>query len=307
MISKLVYYFIVFPASFLPLRVIYLFTDVLFILLVTIIPYRRKVIRENLRNSFPEKTESSLQKIERRFYRHFTDLLAEGVKNLSISKKQLTKRFKVKNPEIMHELFKAKKSVLLVSGHYNNWEWLITAQQLLFAHKSVGIGMPLSNGFWDKTINARRARFGMEIIHSKTVHTFFESNTQTTATLVLSDQSPGDSNKAYWMTFLNQPTAVLFGAEMLANKYNQAVVFFKTEKVKRGYYTIHLELITDTPRQLCWGEITEAHAQKLERAIHEHPEYWLWSHKRWKREIPVHLNELKKEQKEKFEAFQQSL
>lgn len=307
MMSKLLYYLIIFPASFLPLKVIYLFTDFFYLLLITIIPYRRKVIRENLKKSFPKKSNSALRKIERRFYRHFTDLLAEGVKNLSISEKELIQRFKVKNPEVMHELFKANKSVLLVSGHYNNWEWLITAQQLLFDHKAVGIGMPLSNGFWDKKINARRARFGMKIIHSKTVHSFFEHNKKTTATLVLSDQSPGDSRKAYWMTFLHQQTAVLFGAEMLANKYNQAVVFFKTEKVKRGYYQIALELITDSPRELSWGKITEKHVKLLEMAIMEHPEYWLWSHKRWKREVPMHLDRLKEEQKEKFETFQRSL
>lgn len=302
MLDKLAYYCLVYPASLLPLRLMYVFTDFFYYLLITIIPYRRKVVMRNIVKSFPEKSKAEHKAIMRKFYRHLTDLLAEGAKNMSISKKELQRRFKVANPEIVQTLFENDKSVLLVSGHYNNWEWLITAQQFLFPHQAVGIGMPLSNGFWDKKINARRARFGINIIHSKTVNDFFKKNNEKIATLVLADQSPGDARKCYWTTFLNQPTGVLYGPELLAHKYDHAVVFFHVEKVKRGHYTMHLKLLTDTPHKTKWGEITEAHTSALEKVINDKPEFWIWSHKRWKRAVPEDLSELKEEQLKKFES-----
>ena len=306
MFSKLLYYLIIYPSSFLPMRVLYLFTDVLYLILRFVFPYRRNVIRGNLERSFPSKTTRELRIIERDYLRHFTDLLAEGVKNLSVSESELNKRFQVINPEIMDDLYKANKSVVLVSGHYNNWEWLITSQQLLFRHKAVGIGTPLSNKFWDKKINARRARFGMDIVNSKNVREYFAKTSCPIATLTLSDQSPGESSKSYWMDFLNQTTAVLFGTEMLANKFDHAVVFFHTKKVKRGHYKMHLQLITKTPRKMAWGEITERHTKLLEEIIQEAPEYWLWSHKRWKREIPKDLAQLRVVQRKKFEEIRRT-
>lgn len=300
MFSALAYYLLIYPASLLPLRLMYFFTDFFYLLLISILPYRRKVVRKNLKNSFPEKSEKERRKIERKFYRHLTDLLAEGAKNLSISKKNLKKRFRVENPEVMEELYKKKKSVLLVSGHYNNWEWMITSQNLLFPHQAVGIGMPLSNGFWDKKLNERRARFGMKIIHSKITHDFFKKNKDIIATLVLADQSPGDSNRCYWASFLNQKTGVLFGPEMLANEYDQAVVYFNIKKVRRGYYSIHLHEITDNPSQLTYGQITEKHTQLLEETIKEEPAFWLWSHKRWKRQVPENLDALRESHEKKF-------
>lgn len=303
-ISWLVYHLFAYPASLLPLRVIYLFTDFFNLLLITLLPYRKKVIVSNLKKSFPDKSEHEINKLTRHFYRHLTDLLAEGIKGLSISKKELLRRYKVSNPELMHQLYQQDKDVLLVSGHYNNWEWLILSQALLFPHQAVGVGMPLTNGFWDKKLNERRARNGMKIIHSKLVKPFFEEhNDRPKATLLLADQSPGDARKSYWMEFLNQLTPVLYGPEQLAIKYDQAVVFFHTEKTKRGHYTMHLKLITGQPRLTKWGEITEAHTRYLEEQIIANPAYWVWSHKRWKRSVPEDLEVLRKLQEEKFSSI----
>ena len=303
MIAKIAYYLFVIPLSLLPLRILYLFTDFFYILIILFIPYRKKVVHENLKRSFPEKTDKEIRTIERNFYRHFTDLLAEGIKNLTISKEQLSKRLVVKNTEIMDKLYKEKKSVLLVSGHYNNWEWLITSQNNLFSHQAMGIGMPLTSKFWDKKINERRSRYGMKVVNVKNFKTAIEAEKNNPiAILVLSDQSPGDSRKSYWMNFLNQQTAVLFGAEQMANEYNFAVVFFAMKKVKRGYYEMDLSLISDEPKAMRWGEITEQHAKMLEKEIVAAPEFWIWSHKRWKRDIPSDLEELKSEQKSKFNS-----
>lgn len=167
MFSKLTYYVLVIPISYLPLRVLYFLTDFLYLLLISIVPYRRKVVRHNLTNSFPQKSVAELRKIELAFYHHLTDLLAEGIKNLTISKRELSKRLVIENKQLMTDLFNQQKSIILVSGHYNNWEWLITAQNFLFEHQAMGIGMPLTSKFWDKKINERRSRFGMKVINSK--------------------------------------------------------------------------------------------------------------------------------------------
>jgi KDO2-lipid IV(A) lauroyltransferase len=301
MTARLGYYIIVLPLSYLPLQVLYVFTDIFYLLLITCIPYRKSVIQGNIDRSFPMKSEKEKTKIRRQFYRHFTDLLAEGVKNLSISKKELLKRFEVENPEIMQDLHSKGKDVILVSGHYNNWEWLITAQALLFKHKAFGIGMPLTSRFWDSKINERRERFGLKVVNAANYRNALKSNTTSPKViLTLADQSPGDANKSYWLNFLNQKTPVLFGTEMMAHEFNCAVVFFATEKIKRGHYRMKLSLISDEPKEMAWGQITEAHTSRLEQEIVRHPQYWLWSHKRWKRDVPNNLEQLKLEQNEKF-------
>jgi len=300
MLSRIAYYIIVLPLSYLPLRILYLKTDFLFLLLISIVPYRKKVIEGNLKRSFPEKSDKEIKRLRNKFYRHFTDLLAEGVKNLSISEKQLRRRFQVENMHIMEKLYEKRKNVILVSGHFNNWEWLVSGQGLLFNHKAYGIGMPLTSTFWDKKINERRSRFGMHVVHAKNYKEELEKNDDIKAVLVLSDQSPGNSMKSYWTNFLNQQTAVLFGAELMAHELDYAVVNFITHKVKRGYYKMELSLITENSKECNWGEITESHTRSLERAIIEKPEHWLWSHKRWKREIPENIESLKKQQEKRF-------
>ena len=301
MIARFLYFLVVIPLSCLPLNVLYLFTDILFFLLITLFPYRKNVITENLKRSFPEKSESELNLIRRKFYRHFCDLLAEGIKNLSISESELRSRFVINNPELMDQLFSNKKSVILVSGHFNNWEWLITSQNFQFKHQAMGIGMPMTSKFWDKKINEKRERFGMKVIHSKNFKEEIKKFTDTpVAILTLADQSPGDSKKSYWINFLNQQTAVSFGTEQMAHQYNFAVVCFTTRKVKRGRYEMSLELITDNPTDMSWGQITERHVKLLEKEIQQSPQNWIWSHKRWKRETPGNLEDLKKEQNAKF-------
>lgn len=301
--AKIGYYLFVIPLSYLPLPILYLFTDFFFLLIITIIPYRKKVIEGNIKRSFPEKSAKERRRIKIKFYRHFTDLLAEGVKSLTISENGMHRRIKVSNPEIMDELYNKGRNVILVSGHYNNWEWIVNGQDLLFKHKAIGIGMPLSSKFWDKKINERRSRFGMTVVHAKNYKKELDRRKdELKAILVLSDQSPGDSLKSYWMDFLNQKTAVLFGTELMANTLDYSVVFFALKKVKRGTYRMDLKLIAEKPNDFKWGEITEAHTKLLEKEIISTPQYWLWSHKRWKRELPHDIEKLKQEQREKFNS-----
>lgn len=301
--SRIAFYVFVMPLSYLPLGVLYLFGDFLALIFVYIFSYRKKVIENNIRNSFPNYSDDEVKSLIRKFYRHFTDTLVEGIKNLSISENQLRKRLIVRNPEIMQELYDEKRNVILVSGHYNNWEWLISAQNFLFKHQAFGIGMPLSNKFWNDKVNQRRERFGMKVVSSSNYKVKFQTfKKKPFAVLTLGDQSPAHSTKSFWMNFLNQKTAVLFGTEFMANEFNFVVVFFIVHKIKRGYYELELKLLTKEPKQLEWGQITEIHTTLLEHEIIKNPAYWLWSHKRWKREIPQDLTELKIQQKKRFDS-----
>jgi len=264
------------------------------------------VIIENLKHSFPEKSEQEIRKIQRKYYRHLADLLAEGIKNLSIKKDELLSRIVVENIEIMEQLMSDKRNILLVGGHYGNWEWLITAQALLFKQHAIGLGKPLSNSTFDQKINSLRGRFGMDIVHAGNYKSYIEKKYKNGfAMLTLSDQSPGDSSKSFWTKFLNQQTAVLYGAEQIARKYDLSIVFFELNKTKRGYYNLNLNLICENPKTMGYGQITELHTKLLEQQILNKPEYWLWSHKRWKREVPTNLVELMAEHRNNFENQQQ--
>jgi KDO2-lipid IV(A) lauroyltransferase len=300
--NALLYYLFVLPISFLPLGILYKLSDLLYFIFTRVFAYRKAVILGNIQHSFPAKSEDEHKQLVKDFYRHFSDILVEGIKNLTISKKQLKKRMLVRNPELMKELYDDKHNLILVSGHFNNWEWLISAQNFLFEHQAFGIGMPMSNKFWDKKVNQRRERFGMQVINSNNYQIKFRTyKKKPFAVLTLGDQSPTNTSKSYWMNFLNQETAVLFGTEHMANDYNFAVVFFVVHKVKRGFYELELKLITKDAKSLEWGQITEQHTRMLEDEIIRNPSQWLWSHKRWKREIPQDLTTLKRKQKKYFE------
>jgi KDO2-lipid IV(A) lauroyltransferase len=300
--NRLFFHLILRPASKLPLGLLYLFADVLYLVFRTIWPYRKSVIERNLQNAFPDKSTAELKIIRNKFYRHLSDLLVESIRNFGISAKELKSRMQVENPELMNKLLNNKRNILLVGGHYGNWEWVISSQSLLFQQHAIGLGKPLSNSYLDQKINALRARFGMDIVHAKNYKDYISKTYENGfAMLTLSDQVPGHSLKSYWMCFLNQQTAVLYGAEQMAHECDLSVVFFSLKKIKRGYYSMHLELICESPKGLPYGAITEKHTRLLEDTIIEQPEFWLWSHKRWKRNIPEDLETVMAKHKEAFE------
>ena len=300
MMTAILYYCVVYPLSLLPLWILYGLSDLVFLLFMSILPYRKKVVQINIENSFPDLSPRDQAVLVRGFYRHFSDLLIESIKNLSISREELVRRMKVLNPEVLQELEKKGKSVLFVSGHFNNWEWFITSQALLVPFDSYGIGMPLSNGFWDKKLTERRQRFGLKVVNAKNYKEMFQQE-KAVSVLVLTDQAPADARKSYWMEFLQQPTPILFGVEQMANEFDLSVVHFTMKKIKRGQYSVEFQVLTEDPKSLSYGVLTEKHVKLLEESIIDQPCNWLWSHKRWKREIPTDLNALKAAQKSKFE------
>jgi KDO2-lipid IV(A) lauroyltransferase len=275
--------------TLLPLPVLYFFSDFIYLLLYYFPSYRRKVVATNLKNSFPEKSEEELKCIEKKFYKHLADLFIETLKLSHMSKSQLMKRFTVCNLGVISKLLEEKRDVIAVLGHYNNWEWL-AALPLYTKYKAVSIYKPLQNKYFNMFINKLRSQNGMvltpmsniirEIINDR-------KNNINTISAFSSDQTPIKSEIRYWTTFLNQDTPVYMGTEKVASKYDMAIVFFHIQKIKRGYYTLNIELLFDHTAGLPDHLITETHVRRLEEIITEKPEYWIWSHRRWKHKRPA--------------------
>lgn len=297
--GALLYYGLVLPLSFLPLRLLYIVADVIYVLLCTVLPYRKKVIDLNLNLAFSEKTPLQRKQIRKDFYHYFADLLVESIKNLSISEKELSARFKFANPAILEQINSKNKPVLLVAGHYNNWEWLITSQALWFEQNNFGIGMPLNHPFWNQKLTERRERFGLKVVHADNYQTAF--NKPKPIVLVLADQAPSSASNCLWLPFLGQESGVIFGPEYMANRYDCIVVFVNVLCYKRGYYNVELEVLVEDSKQLNYQDITRLHLQKLEAQIQQNPARWLWSHKRWKHQKPANWNQTSLLLQQKFE------
>lgn len=224
-----------------------------------------------------------IRSLRRKFYRHFTDIIMESLKIFSISESEALKRFKVTNPELVQPFFDCNKSFLLVGGHYNNWEMLAVGIDQYIEHQTVAIYHRLANKFMNSKILASRSKFGLKMISRQEVRDYFSNSNELTATIFGADQSPSIAKKVYWTRFLNQDTPVMFGVEKFAKEKNVPVVFGAIRKVKRGHYEFDMEILFEEPLNCQYGEITEAHTRKLEAQIIDNPQYWLWTHKRWKR------------------------
>lgn len=276
--------------SFLPFGFFYFASDVIYLLVWHIIGYRKKVVFENLRNSFPEKSEKERLEIARKYFRHFGDLLVEPIKAYSISLKEIRKRVTFTNPEILQELYKNGKDVAIVLGHYGNWEMLLDTP-FCSPHQYNVIYKPLSSPDFDKFMMQTRTKFGLNVL---TMDDAFRSMVLSqkqgikTVNYFIADQSPVETK--YWTTFLNQETPVFLGPEKIAKKLRMAVVFADIMKTRRGHYEVIYTPICDDASTTKTHEITNAHVRLLEKTIRQQPEYWLWSHRRWKRKRPAGIN-----------------
>ena len=289
MLNTWLFYGILLPIAYMPIHLLYGLADFVSFVLYYIIGYRKKVVQNNLRNSFPEKTDKEIHIISKRFYHHLADIFIEAILNLRLSQKKLFERYRCTNAELLLPYYEAGKSVILMSAHYNNWEYMITTLEHQLKHHGVGVGKELSNKKLDKYLNKYRTRYGTEVVFANKVRDTFEYYNKynvPTAYMMLSDQSPNDINKCFWTTFMNQETGFIFGAEHFAKKYDYAVFYYDVHKVKRGYYEITFQLITERPMEEGYGYITERYVHLLEETIRRKPEYWLWSHRRWKHKKP---------------------
>ena len=285
-------YPIIWLLSLLPMRVLYILSDFLYLIFFYLIGYRKKVVLENLQLAFPEKTIKEIKTIQKQFFKHFSDVLVESIKAFTISNKTLHKRYKIKNPELIDELYEKGRSIAFMGAHQANWEWSIGIPMYVKI-KCFGAYTRIGNKYFDKIVKESRMKFGF--IGYKTSNTVksithnFNNGIQGLY-LLLSDQSPQIHKANYWREFMGIKVPVHTGAEKIAKKFDMAVVNYSIKKVKRGYFEVTFETLTEHPNEYKDFEITDKYLAITERNINNQPAYYLWSHKRFK-----HRNKVPKE------------
>lgn len=273
--------------SLLPLRALYVLSDIIYIIVRYILKYRRNIIRKNLQKSFPEKDEKDLRRIEAEFYHYFCDYLVETIKMMTMSERQIRKRMVFTNMEEVRKILGEGQSVAFYLGHYGNWEWISSTPYWIQENVVCGqIYHPLENKYFDRLFKYVRERHHAHCIPMKeTLRRIAEWKQQGNTYMIgfISDQTPTWLNIHHWMTFLHQDTPVLTGAERIIKATKLAVVYGDVHRIKRGYYTCEMRVLTRQPESKETWEITEMYFRELEKTICREPQYWLWSHNRWKR------------------------
>lgn len=270
--------------SILPFKLLYLFSDALYVLIYHIVGYRKKVVTANLKLAFPNKTEQNIVAIQKKFYHHLCDMILEAVKSITISEDEMKRRYIFTNVEEIHALEKEGKSVILFMGHYASWEWIFILQKHI-NHKGYAVYKQLSNKYFDALVKRIRAKYDSHLITTKQTFPILvkaKQENQLTFNGFVFDQSPRINKALYWQNFMGVEVPVHVGAEILAKRLDMATLFLKVKKVKRGYYSATFMDIVKDPKTFNNYDITNAALKRVEEQIYEAPEYYLWTHKRWK-------------------------
>lgn len=285
---RALFFYILFPFLFLlsicPLEILYGISNALYYILYHAIGYRKKVVRENIQRSFPNKTLEEKKEIEEQFYRHLCDLFVETIKSITISKRALMQHCVMSDDaQKLFDSYREKnQSIVVAMGHCGNWEWANQAFGVFCKQPLFGIYHPLSNNHFDHLLYKMRTRFGTRLIAMKDAYkAILQYNGEAAVFAFIADQTPPPDG-AHWLNFLNQDTPVFMGTEKVAKKLNIPVVYVSVRKIKRGSYIIGAETIVENPSHTPKGLITELHTKKLEEKILGQPFNWLWSHRRWK-------------------------
>lgn len=268
--------------SLIPWRIMYIFSDISYLLIYHVIKYRRDVVMQNLTLAFPHKTQAEKQAIAKAFYKNFTDTFVETIKLISISDKEFDKRCKV-NIDVVNNLLSGGQSVQLHTGHFFNWEFanLGIAKHIHFPW--IGVYMPIKNKNFDKLMLKMRSKYNTILLPATSFKSSFHQYSKNIYALGLAaDQNPGNPHNAFWTPFFGKMTPFVTGPERGAVSMNTAVVMINFYKIKRGHYQIDAELLTTTPQSLPKGTITKSLVRFIENAIQERPANYLWSHRRWK-------------------------
>ena len=283
------YYFalpFIYGIALLPFPLLYVVSDGLYIVLYKLFGYRTAVVRENLRKSFPEKSAEELRTIERAFYRWFCDLVVETLKTLTISPAEVKERVSVSGEDVLKRHYDAGRSVILVMGHWGNWELGGARFSQLGLHQLFVIYRPLQNKWFDGLVHHMRTRLGNKLYAmNDTMKGMLRDRDKVTATAFIADQTP-PPDRAYWTTFLHQDTPVFFGTEKIAQKLGYPVIYVGIERVRRGHYVMRFEELVANPERTTEGELSQLHTRRLESDIRRLPAFWLWSHRRWKHKRP---------------------
>ncbi|GGF19842.1 lysophospholipid acyltransferase family protein [Hymenobacter cavernae] len=269
----------------LPLAVLYVIADGIYLLLAYGLRYRWKVITENLGKAFPKKSAAEVERLGKDFYRHFSQVVVEILKLQTISAEELRRRARFQNPEVMENAFQQGRTVLSLGSHAGNWEWILSSAATYFPGKSHGVYKPLSNKFFEYFMRRLRTRLGAELVPMRdTLRDMIRQRGQTRTLALLTDQAAGPEDQPYWTDFLHQDTGFYTGADRLAARFQCPVLYVGIRRVRRGYYDIILTELYDGVSPIGADEhfITEAFARQLERDIQAAPAEYLWSHRRWK-------------------------
>ncbi|HRJ16652.1 MAG TPA: lysophospholipid acyltransferase family protein, partial [Saprospiraceae bacterium] len=233
--SRVLFYTIVKPLSRLPLPLLYLFSDLMYVIVYRMVGFRKKVVWNNLCNAFPDQSPAELKAVMRAFYSHFCDLIVESIRMFSMTEEEARRRCIFRNPEMLKAHYQAGKGIVLVTGHYNSWEMAVMIMDMCIPHQTVGIYAPLSNSFFEKKINESRGKYGMVLVSKNDIQEYIDQHqTQRNLYVLAADQSPTYAKKVYWTNFLHQETAVAFGPEKFAKKYDMPVVYCHIYKLRRG-------------------------------------------------------------------------
>ncbi|MGP6558207.1 lysophospholipid acyltransferase family protein [Ornithobacterium rhinotracheale] len=275
---------IIFLLAKIPTRLLYIFADVLFFIQAYFVQYRKKVVVENLKSSFPTFSDKKIQSLAKKFNRHLCDYAVEAVRALKISQKELDTRIEFKNLEILKQIKAENKNCMLLCGHIFNWEWLIGAVHHLPTPNTFAVYHALSNKEIDDIMRQSRERFNTHAIDMKeTPRVMMKTPNDGNSTfLFVSDQSPHSSIIHYDLDFLNQTTPVFIGFDKLARKLNYGVVYVNISKPKRGHYIFSFERLMPENESFAPNEIVHLFYKALEKNIETDPANWLWSHRRWK-------------------------
>lgn len=275
--------------TLLPLSILYLLSDLIFVLIYKLFSYRRTVTVTNLQNAFPEKSSDEIQVITRKFYKHLFDQIFETLKPIHMSKREMSRRFNYRNPEMLDELYKEGKSAVLLAGHYATWQWIVSLP-MVTKHTFMAVYKPTSFKEFTNIYHYASKRYGTRPLPMKEIYRAMvdcKKRNELTVTFFLGDQRPQPGSIKYWTTFLNQDTPAITGFERIAKKTDQAVIFLDLKMKKRGYYDVWFRKICDNPREFKDYDITEQYLNLLEEMIRDRPDFWLWTHKRWKHKRPA--------------------
>ena len=270
--------------SKLPLRVLYILSDIIFFLMYNLVGYRKKVVTENLKNSFPKKSESEIDKIRTSFYRNFSDYIVETFKSFTISSKELRVRVQHINQDVFHDAKSENKNVILLTGHVFNWEWFNALATIIPQENCFPVYRKVQNSFWEEKIKGIRNRFGNTALEAKEVirHILRNPNDGNSVYMFVADQSPHVSEVSFGLNFLNQKTPAFIGYDKLSTRMDLAFVFCEMKKVKRGYYQINYYRIYPDSEKFVEYEVVKKFHKLLENTINKRPDNYLWSHRRWK-------------------------
>ena len=297
--AKVLYYCLLLPLSKLPLSVLYGVGRCLYWLAYRVFGYRKQVVWENIRGSFPTWSEREVEAQADKFYRYFFDTIAESVKLFSISIEESILRCSVSNPEILDAHADAGRGILAVGAHYSNWEIAgLSFPEIFPRHAIMAVYSPLKNPAMDALMRGNRERNGTKLISRRVINDYYANDPPSPSVdFFVADQSPSNHlwQKIHWTNFLNRPTGFLAGPERFAVRNDIPIFYMALRMVGRGRYVGELIPITDTPTRTKPGEITEAYARILEREIIANPTPWLWTHRRWKRPAPPEVVELLKD------------